>query len=128
LNLCDTHRIQRTGSHTREIAKSKIKTFLLLCDTEWQKMITNDTQNQMKTIKKSKDNQESNKGYFMETNNTVKRMRTINECLRMIQAEDPQSPITYFLLKNLCLDGKVKHIITGNKIFINFDDLLTVIF
>ena len=64
----------------------------------------------------------------MEATPKIKRMRSIAECLRLIKADDPESPITYNLLKNLCLDNKVLFVKTGRKIFINYDDLLEKLF
>ena len=51
-------------------------------------------------------------------------MRTINEALKQIKELDPQSALTYNALRRLCEDGKVKHIMSGSKTLINFDDLI----
>lgn len=59
-----------------------------------------------------------------ELGTRLKRMRTINECLNLMKIDDPGSPITYHAIKTLCLDDKVKYFKSGNKIFVNYDDLL----
>jgi len=53
------------------------------------------------------------------------RIRTINECLKEIKKTDPSSALTYNFIKNLCEQGKVKHLKNGRKLFVNFDDLLS---
>jgi len=60
--------------------------------------------------------------------NEVKRMRTINECLRMIKGTDPASELKYNLIKTLCDNHKVQHIKSGKKYIVNYDDLLTHLF
>ena len=54
----------------------------------------------------------------------VSKMRTINEVLKEIKEIDPKSAITYNLLRKLCEEGKIKHVMTGNKALINYDDFL----
>ncbi len=57
--------------------------------------------------------------------NEIKRMRTINESLKLIKELDPKSSITYNAIKVLCLDNKIPSIKVGNRIILNFDSLIT---
>ena len=54
----------------------------------------------------------------------MSRIRTISECLQEIRDNDPRSSLTYNSIKQLCLANLVKCFRSGNKIFVNFDDLL----
>ena len=58
----------------------------------------------------------------------VKRMRTIYECLRLIKEADPESELTYNLVKCLCDNGRVLYIKSGKKYIVNYDDLLMQLF
>ena len=55
----------------------------------------------------------------------IKRMRTINESLKLIKELDPNSSITYNAIKVLCLENKIPSIKVGNRIILNFDSLIT---
>jgi predicted transcriptional regulator len=52
-----------------------------------------------------------------------KRMRSINDALKMIKEDDPNTAVTYYLIKNLCDKGTIKYIRSGKKYIINFDEL-----
>ena len=54
----------------------------------------------------------------------VKRMRTINECVKMIKEEDPDSAITYNTIRSLCLAKKIRFIRVGTRYLIDFDSLM----
>ena len=54
----------------------------------------------------------------------TKRIRTITEALRLIKEADPDSALTYHSIKQLVTDNKVKHFMSGNKVLVNYDDLL----
>ena len=58
----------------------------------------------------------------------IKRMRTINECLTLIKAVDAQSELTYNLIKCLCDNNRVKHVKSGKKYIVNYDDLIAKLF
>ena len=60
----------------------------------------------------------------METDNNLKRMRTIPESLKLIKENDPDSSITYNAIKVLCKKEIIPYIHIGNKIVLNFDALL----
>ncbi len=54
---------------------------------------------------------------------TIPKMRTINEALAQIKAQDSNSAVTSNCIRTLCKGGKVKHIMIGKKIILDFDDL-----
>ena len=54
----------------------------------------------------------------------VNRIRTINECLRLIKVQDPGTSLTYNGLRKLVEELEVKHVKAGNRYLINYDDLL----
>jgi|GEM_PF-4154184 len=60
-------------------------------------------------------------------NPASRRIRTIPECLRMLKSADPKTEVTYFFIKQLAVNNKVKHLMSGNKIMINYDHLLEVL-
>lgn len=55
----------------------------------------------------------------------INRMRTINQCLEYIKALDPESAITEWYLRTLCKNNMVLYYMTGKKILVNLDDLLS---
>lgn len=55
------------------------------------------------------------------------KMRSINEALSLIKAADPDSAVTYNLIKNLIEEDKIRYFKSGKKIILNYDDLLKVI-
>ncbi len=56
---------------------------------------------------------------------SIPRMRTIGQCIEQIKILDPDTAITEWFLRCLCKDNAIKHFMTGNKILVNFDDLLS---
>lgn len=54
-------------------------------------------------------------------------MRSINEALLLIKTADPESAITYNLIKKLVDENKVRHFKSGKKVILNYDDLLKII-
>jgi len=54
----------------------------------------------------------------------LKRIRTIGESLALIKQADPGTALTYNAIKKFCQDGKIKHFLNGNKVLVNYDDLL----
>ncbi len=55
----------------------------------------------------------------------VARMRTVQECYEEIKTLDNGTAVTQWFIRNLCKHNKVKHFMTGKKILVNFDDLLS---
>ena len=55
------------------------------------------------------------------------KMRSINEALSLIKAADPDSAVTYNLIKNLIEEDKIRYFKSGKKIILIYDDLLKVI-
>lgn len=62
----------------------------------------------------------------METINTNKlaRMRTINESLALIKAQDPETAVTYNFIRKLLECDRIRHFRSGSRYILNFDDLL----
>ncbi len=64
----------------------------------------------------------------METTNTTNklaRMRTINEALVLIKKQDPDTAVTYNLIRQLLKGDKVHYFRSGSRYILNFDDLLS---
>lgn len=57
-------------------------------------------------------------------NNSLLKLRTINETVKQIKELDPATSVTYNFIRKLCKDNKIKYIKCGNKILINYDDLM----
>lgn len=57
-------------------------------------------------------------------NESIARMKTVEQCLKEIKKLDPDTAITEWFIRCLCKDNKVKHFMTGKKILVNYDDLL----
>lgn len=55
------------------------------------------------------------------------RMRTINESVKMIKDNDPDSAITYNFIRTLCKSQKITCFTIGRKVILDFDDLLQTI-
>ena len=54
----------------------------------------------------------------------VIRLRTINQSHKDVLAEDPNSSLTVYAIRQLVNQGKISHICRGNKFLINYDELL----
>lgn len=59
-----------------------------------------------------------------EENKIVPMMRTIAQCYEEILKLDKNTCVTQWFIRSLCLNNLVKHFKSGNKILVNFDDLL----
>ena len=55
------------------------------------------------------------------------RMRSIYQAIDMIKKEDPDTQVTYHLVKKMCSDKKIRCFNSGNKIILNFDDLVELL-
>lgn len=58
------------------------------------------------------------------TTNKLARMRTINEALTLIKAQDPETAVTYNFIRKLLDGDRVRHFRSGSRYILNFDDLL----
>lgn len=52
------------------------------------------------------------------------RMRTISEAVSEIRAQDPNTAITPYRVRQLILNGNLPSVRAGNKYLLNLDDLL----
>lgn len=54
------------------------------------------------------------------------RMRSIYQALDMIREEDPDTQVSYHMVRKLCLENKIRCFKSGSKIILNFDDLVEI--
>ena len=64
----------------------------------------------------------------MENNCELLRLRTIRGALRELKKEDPETCITYGMIRNLCEEEKIQCIKQGNRFIINYDFLIKYLF
>jgi len=64
----------------------------------------------------------------MENNSCMNRLRTIRSALIEIKKEDPETCITYGIIKRLCDEEKIQYIKQGNRIIVNYDFLIDYLF
>ena len=57
----------------------------------------------------------------------IPRLRTLNECVRLIKLEDPDSGVTYHLLKRWIADDILHAKYVGNKALLDYDELVAVL-
>ena len=55
------------------------------------------------------------------------RMRSIYQAIDMIKEEDPDTQVTYHLVRKLCLEKKIRSFNSGNKLILNYDDLVELL-
>lgn len=55
------------------------------------------------------------------------RMRSIYQAIDMIKNEDPDTQVTYHLVRKLCNEKKIRCFNSGNKIILNYDDLVEIL-
>lgn len=53
----------------------------------------------------------------------IPRLRYINDAVEEIREVDPESPITYELIRNLIENGKITKMKYGNAWLVNMDEL-----
>lgn len=58
------------------------------------------------------------------SNNSIPRMRTIKECAKHIQSEDPNSAVTEYFIRTLANTNAIMHVRAGKKILIDIDSLI----
>ena len=56
-----------------------------------------------------------------------RKLRSINETLKSIKNEDPETAITRYMIDTLVKEGKVYNIKIGNKVLIDYDETLTAL-
>ena len=55
----------------------------------------------------------------------IVRMRTINECVKQIKLLDSETAITEWFIRSLVNEDKIQYYMTGKKILVNYDNLLS---
>lgn len=58
-----------------------------------------------------------------ETQKPIAKYRTIRQCYEEILRLDPDSVITEYFIRQLCKQGQIAFIESGNKIYVNLDSL-----
>jgi hypothetical protein len=56
---------------------------------------------------------------------SIPKIRTIGQCLEEIKVIDPETAITEWFLRCLCKANLVKHFMSGTKILVDLNDLLS---
>ena len=51
-------------------------------------------------------------------------LRSTSKALEAIKKQDPDTSITQYTIRRWCLEGKIKYIMSGNKILVNLESLL----
>ena len=54
----------------------------------------------------------------------IPKMKTIQQSFQAIKKIDSETAITECFIRSLCKNNKVKHFMSGNKILVNYDDLI----
>lgn len=54
----------------------------------------------------------------------IQKYRTINKALQGLKQLDPETAITYRLIKTLCENNSVLTLTVGNRTLVNFDSIL----
>ncbi len=57
--------------------------------------------------------------------NTIPTMLTVKNSFEKIKSISPETNISQWFIRCLCKENKVKHFMTGKKILVNFDDLIS---
>ena len=52
------------------------------------------------------------------------KLRTINEAYEMIKKEDEHTAVSKYLIRQLARQNKVKVMLVGTKILVDYDDLV----
>lgn len=55
----------------------------------------------------------------------MRRLRTINEAVRFLKQEDPETSITPYFVRRMIVDGHVPTIMAGKKYLVDLDCLMT---
>lgn len=57
-------------------------------------------------------------------NNTIPRMRTVQEAAQELRQLDPNTAMSPYHIRRLCLDGVLPTVKAGKKILLNLDTLI----
>lgn len=56
-----------------------------------------------------------------------RRLRSINDTLKLIKAIDPDSAVTRYMITNLVKEDKIYNQKMGNKLLVDYDEILDVL-
>ena len=57
----------------------------------------------------------------------IQRMRTVNEVMEIIKAQDPNTSVAPYIIRTLAKTNQIRSFQSGNKLLVNFDDLMRLI-
>ena len=57
----------------------------------------------------------------------IQRMRTVNEVMEIIKAQDPDTSVAPYTIRTLAKTNQIRSFRSGNKLLVNFDDLMRLI-
>lgn len=55
----------------------------------------------------------------------MRRLRTINETVRFLKEQDPDTSLTPHFIRRMIVDGQVPTVMAGKKYLVDLDSLLT---
>lgn len=64
----------------------------------------------------------------MENSNCMNRLRTIRCAVKELKKEDPETCITYSIIRKLCEEEKIQYIKQGNRFIVNYDYLINYLY
>lgn len=53
----------------------------------------------------------------------ISKLRRISDVIKVMKARDPDSPVSWYFLRELCKKGKITTLKYGNSWLINVDEL-----
>lgn len=57
----------------------------------------------------------------------IYRMRTVNEVMKIIKAQDPDMSVAPYTIRTLAKTNQIRSFRSGNKLLVNLDDLMRLI-
>ena len=54
----------------------------------------------------------------------MRRLRTINEAVRFLKEQDPETSLTPYFIRRMIVDGQVPTVMAGKKYLVDIDALL----
>ncbi len=57
----------------------------------------------------------------------IYRMRTVNEVMEIIKAQDPNTSVAPYTIRTLAKTNQIRSFRSGNKLLVNLDDLMRLI-
>ena len=64
-----------------------------------------------------------NKVFQINKKEETKMLRSIQKAYEEIKKDDPNTSITPYTIRRWCQSGKIRHLLTGNKILVDMESL-----